>query len=74
MLKVNALDHLNLNVKSLSETVEFYSKHFGFELKEEGVSAKGNPYKPVMGNIFKLKLVAPARPMVCKKLLRLQVL
>ena len=35
-LHANSIDHLNMNVKNLDESVEFYSKLFGFTtLKEQ---------------------------------------
>lgn len=45
MLNVNGLDHLNLSVINLNETVNWYKELFGFEVKEEGKSSSGNPYK-----------------------------
>jgi catechol 2,3-dioxygenase-like lactoylglutathione lyase family enzyme len=46
MLKVKSVDHLNLSVKNLKESVDFYQKHFGFEVFEEGLGFKSNkPYK-----------------------------
>ena len=45
MLNVKGLDHLNLNVISLKETVDWYEELFGFQVKEEGLSSSGNPYK-----------------------------
>jgi lactoylglutathione lyase len=45
MLNITGVDHLNLNVKSLSESQKYYSELFGFELREEGTSASsGAPY------------------------------
>jgi len=34
-LKVNGIDHLNMEVINLNETVEFYNKLFGFEVIKE---------------------------------------
>jgi len=34
-LKTTGIDHLNLQVKDLNETAEFYNKLFGFEVKKE---------------------------------------
>lgn len=45
MLNINGLDHLNLNVINLKETVNWYEELFGFKVKEEGLSSSGNPYK-----------------------------
>ncbi len=38
MFNFNGIDHLNIKVKDLKESIEFYQKVFGFEVKEEGVS------------------------------------
>jgi len=35
ILKVTGLDHLNLSVKNLDESVEFYNKLFGFRVLKE---------------------------------------
>ena len=35
MLKVNGIDHLNMDVRNLDETVEFYKNLFGFEVIKE---------------------------------------
>lgn len=35
MLNVTGIDHLNMDVKDLKETVEFYQKLFGFEVIKE---------------------------------------
>lgn len=45
MLNIQSVDHLNLNVKNLQISVDFYSKHFGMSVKEEGIATRGNPYK-----------------------------
>lgn len=37
MLQVNRADHLNLSVKDLDKTINFYDKVFGFKVREEGV-------------------------------------
>ena len=34
-LKVNGIDHLNMEVVNLNETVEFYNKLFGFKVIKE---------------------------------------
>ncbi len=39
-LKALTIDHLNLNVKNLKESVEFYENLFGFELKKDQPSQK----------------------------------
>ena len=45
MIKTTGIDHLNINIKNFEETIGFYQKHFGFELKEEGKSGSGNLFK-----------------------------
>lgn len=45
MLNIKGLDHLNISVKSLTQTVNWYEDLFGFEVKETGLSSEGNPYK-----------------------------
>ena len=37
MLKLNRLDHINMNVRDLEVTKDFYSRLFGFEEKESGI-------------------------------------
>ena len=34
-LKATSMDHVNMTVKNLEESVEFYKKLFGFEIKKE---------------------------------------
>jgi len=34
-LKLLSIDHINMKVKNLNETVTFYNKLFGFELKKD---------------------------------------
>ena len=34
-LSITGIDHLNLDVKNLDQTVEFYSKLFGFTVLKE---------------------------------------
>jgi catechol 2,3-dioxygenase-like lactoylglutathione lyase family enzyme len=45
MLNIKGIDHINMNVKNLAKSIEFYEKMFGFEVKESGVS-------PMSGNKF----------------------
>lgn len=45
MLNINGLDHLNLSVLNLEETVSWYRDLFGFEVKEKGLGSNGRPYK-----------------------------
>ena len=35
MIKVKGIDHLNMTVNSLEESIEFYNKLFGFEVVED---------------------------------------
>ena len=45
MLKVNGIDHLNINVKNLNKSIEFYQSVFGFKVMEKGISTmSGAPY------------------------------
>lgn len=34
-LKVSSIDHINMSVKNLAQSVEFYKNLFGFEIKKE---------------------------------------
>jgi lactoylglutathione lyase len=34
-LSVSRLDHINMRVKNLSESIDFYERVFGFEMKED---------------------------------------
>lgn len=43
MIKLNAIDHLNMNVTDLKRAVEFYTKYFNFSVYGEGESDYG-PY------------------------------
>lgn len=38
MIKLHHIDHININVKNLKETVQFYKKFFDFDVLEEGKS------------------------------------
>lgn len=45
MLNFKGIDHINLNVSNLNNSIEFYKKVFGFEIHEEGNSPmSGAPY------------------------------
>jgi catechol-2,3-dioxygenase len=45
MLKINGIDHININVKDLRKSIDFYKEVFGFQIMEEGTSSKsGAPY------------------------------
>ena len=34
-LKATSMDHVNMNVKNLTQSVEFYKKLFGFEIRKD---------------------------------------
>lgn len=42
--KIKAIDHINMTVKNLRESIDWYEKVFGLEVKEEGRSNSGNDY------------------------------
>jgi catechol 2,3-dioxygenase-like lactoylglutathione lyase family enzyme len=44
------LDHINLTVKNVSESIAWYSKAFGFQLVEKGVGSYGQPWAIVASN------------------------
>jgi lactoylglutathione lyase len=44
MANFRGIDHINLNVNNLQESISWYQKVFGFEVKEQGVSSNGNDY------------------------------
>jgi catechol 2,3-dioxygenase-like lactoylglutathione lyase family enzyme len=46
-------DHINLTVKNLTESIDWYAKIFGFEKMESG-TAMGSPYAIVGFNDFML--------------------
>lgn len=35
ILKATSMDHVNMNVRDLSKTIEFYKNLFGFEIRKE---------------------------------------
>jgi catechol-2,3-dioxygenase len=53
MIKINAMDHLNMNVKSLNDTMAFYKDVFGFKTYEEG-NYSDTPYAIIgkQGSMF----------------------
>jgi lactoylglutathione lyase len=53
MFKFNGMDHLNLMVKNIDETVNFYNKVFNFEIKEEGISQKSGNRFAIIGRTNK---------------------
>lgn len=48
---IEKIDHINLTVRNLDESIEWYSKVFGFEKVESG-HAMGSPYAIVAFNDF----------------------
>lgn len=49
MLNFKGIDHINMNVKSLNESISFYQKLFGFEVKEEGTSGMSGSAYAIIG-------------------------
>ena len=46
MLKINAIDHINMNVLSFKESEKFYKDLFGMSVLDDGQSVKkGAPYR-----------------------------
>lgn len=56
MLNINTIDHLNLNVTNLEESINFYQKIFGFEVKELGLSAMSGKEYAIIGLTNKVML------------------
>lgn len=50
------IDHLNLTVSSLSESLKWYQDIFGLEKVEEGKSSAGTPYMIIMKDDYGLCL------------------
>ena len=48
-LGLRHLDHLNLSVRDLAETRDWYARVFGFQLVEEGVQDDGTPWAILRG-------------------------
>ena len=46
ILKVSSIDHINMSVKNLAQSVEFYKNLFGFEIKKEQPEEKSK----IIGN------------------------
>jgi catechol 2,3-dioxygenase-like lactoylglutathione lyase family enzyme len=44
------LDHINLTVRDLAESIEWYSKIFGFKLVEQGIGSRGQSWAIVACN------------------------
>lgn len=49
-LKATSIDHVNMKVKNLSESVEFYCNLFGFEVKQEDNPNKSDVPSKIIGN------------------------
>lgn len=63
-LKATSLDHVNMNVKNLEKTVEFYKNLFGFEIRKEDNSPnKLDAPSKIIGNDF-IKLCLYEDPQV----------
>ncbi len=43
MITINGIDHLNISVSNIDESLNFYKKVFGFKIYEQGES-HGKPY------------------------------
>ncbi len=43
-MKVCGIDHINMVVKNLDESIRFYEKMFDFKVKERGEQSNGLPY------------------------------
>ncbi|MDA9951767.1 VOC family protein [Oligoflexaceae bacterium] len=54
-MKIQRLDHLNLSVENLEETVDWYQDLFGFEVKERGES-RGEPWAIIQSGLASLCL------------------
>jgi lactoylglutathione lyase len=46
-MQVRQLDHLNLSVRDLDESIEWYARIFGFVLRERGLNSRGTPFAVV---------------------------
>lgn len=44
------LDHINLTVQNIQESIEWYSNIFGFKLVETGIGKHGQPWAIVASN------------------------
>jgi len=44
MIEVNGIDHINISVKNIDRSLEFYKNTFDFDLKEGGVNSSGRRY------------------------------
>ena len=51
ILKATSMDHVNMNVKDLAKTIEFYKNLFGFEIRKEDNSPnKMDAPSKIIGN------------------------
>ena len=56
-LKATSIDHVNMKVKNLKQSVEFYKNLFGFKIKqEENVNKLDVPSKIIGNDAIKLCL------------------
>ena len=39
MIGIKCIDHINMRVQNLAESIEFYRKNFGFQMKEDQTKA-----------------------------------
>ena len=44
MVGIKGIDHINMRVKNLKKSVEFYRKNFGFEVKEDHAGEAEEPW------------------------------
>lgn len=44
------LDHVNLTVQNIQESIDWYAKIFGFKLAESGTGTRGQPWAIVASN------------------------
>ena len=44
MIGIKAMDHINMRVKSLADSVEFYRDNFGFEVREDHANEPDEPW------------------------------
>ncbi len=49
-LKARSIDHVNMKVKDLEESVKFYKNLFGFEIKQEENANKLDAPSKIIGN------------------------
>ena len=49
-LEATSIDHVNMKVKNLEQSVEFYKNLFGFEIKQEENTNKLDAQSKIIGN------------------------